>query len=80
MGFNLGFGLSVEYYELTFLGGILIDLDWFRIIVNVGYDTFTGPMLAPALLFKLGPVALVIDTGISSKALFRIGAGVGVLF
>lgn len=79
-GLNAGFGLGMEYNELTFLGGIAIDLTRFRIIVNVGYDTFAGPLLAPALLFKMGHVALVLDTGISSRFLFRLGAGVGVLF
>jgi hypothetical protein len=80
LGLNIGFGLGIAYYELTFLGGIVIDLNFFRMIVNAGYDTFAGPMLAPALLFKIGHLGLILDTGISSKFLFRVGAGVGILF
>jgi TolB-like protein len=80
LGLNVGFGLGIQYNELTFLGGMAIDLSRFRIMINAGYDTFAGALLAPAVLFKIGHLVLVLDAGISARFLFRVGGGVGVVF
>lgn len=84
LGVNIEAGLSLYYFDFFATGGVVFDLGFSRIMINAGYDSYSGFIIHPMVGFEIWRILIVLEMGFSADYDFvdslRMGVGAHFMF